>query len=90
MIPWIESVKGLKDEIEKAKKHIESMPSPPPLRSMESISDWTLMIHAPVDGVIADYLSMDLPQVILSNMDLSSYLAVTTIITNNLAKLFIR
>ncbi|AVE44185.1 metallophosphoesterase [Acinetobacter baumannii] len=68
MIPWIESVKGLKDEIEKAKKHIESMPSPPPLRSMESISDWTLMIHAPVDGVIAG-----LPEHGLTASDLEQY-----------------
>ncbi|EMJ3295809.1 metallophosphoesterase [Acinetobacter baumannii] len=53
MIPWFQDVNELKSEIERVKLQINSTPSLPPLRSMESVSDWTLMIHAPVDGVIA-------------------------------------
>lgn len=52
MIPWIQNVDDLKVEILKVKDKIESTCSPAPLRSMERLYNWTLMIHAPVDGVI--------------------------------------
>ena len=52
MIPWHQNIESLKKEILEAAKHIEAMPSPPPLRSMEQLNEWTLMIHAPIDGVI--------------------------------------
>ncbi|MFH4134446.1 serine/threonine protein phosphatase, partial [Acinetobacter baumannii] len=53
MIPWFQDVNELKSEIERVKLQINSMPSRSPLRTIETVSDWTLMIHAPVDGVIA-------------------------------------
>lgn len=52
MIPWQQNVQDLEAEIKRVISLISATPSPAPLRSMESVSDWTLMIHAPVDGVI--------------------------------------
>lgn len=66
MIPWFQNVEELKKEILMVKSHIESTSSPAPLRSMESVADWTLMIHAPIDGVIKGLPSHGLTDVWLA------------------------
>lgn len=66
MIPWIQNIEELKAEILQAKKWIETRPSPAPLRSMERVADWTLMIHAPIDGVIKGLPSHGLTDVWLA------------------------
>lgn len=53
MIPWIERTEDLKKEIQNTVGRIHATPSPAPLRSMESVRNWTLIIHAPIDGVIS-------------------------------------
>ena len=66
MIPWFQNVEELKAEILRVKREIEATSSPAPLRSMESVSDWTLMIHAPIDGVIKGLPSHGLTDVWLA------------------------
>lgn len=60
MIPWIESVKALKEEIKTTTDHLT--------QSGEDVSDWTLMVHAPIDGVI-----VGLPDHGLTAADLEAY-----------------
>lgn len=52
MIPWIDNVEDLKCDIELMVGHINHLPRAV-TRDMHRHSEWTLMIHAPIDGVIA-------------------------------------